>query len=85
MLARDAADLKGQFQTVAAEVNAQSEQISHIDVKLEEAHASTTAGVKDLGKAVESQRAYRKKMCCLLFIVIAILVAVCIPVILTLK
>jgi len=71
------------MQDLAGLVQEQSEQIQAID-----GHVTTTAERVDRGnthleEATVLQKAARKKQCCILGIVVVILIAICIPVILT--
>jgi len=71
------------MQDLAGLVQEQSEQIQAID-----GHVTTTAERVDRGNthledATVLQKAARKKQCCILGIVVVILIAICIPVILS--
>lgn len=71
------------MQDLAVLVQEQSEQIKEIDGNVGTTAQRVERGNEHLEEATTLQKAARKKQCCILGIVVVILVAICIPIILT--
>ncbi|KAJ3311268.1 Plasma membrane t-SNARE, secretory vesicle fusion [Boothiomyces sp. JEL0838] len=72
-------ELQQLFMDMAVMVAAQGEMINQIAVHVDSAVNDTEAGVQALTKAVKTQKKTRKKMCIIIFLIIAI-IAVCVAV-----
>ncbi|RKO97242.1 hypothetical protein CXG81DRAFT_15985 [Caulochytrium protostelioides] len=68
-------ELQQLFMDMAVLVAAQGEMINQIEVHVNDAVETTEAGVQALKKAVKTQKASRKKMCCIMICLIGILLA----------
>ncbi|KAJ3258653.1 Plasma membrane t-SNARE, secretory vesicle fusion [Boothiomyces macroporosus] len=72
-------ELQQLFMDMAVMVAAQGEMINQIAVHVDSAVNDTEAGVQALTKAVKTQKKTRKKMCIIIFLIVAI-IAVCVAV-----
>ncbi|KAJ3272821.1 Syntaxin-1A [Terramyces sp. JEL0728] len=72
-------ELQQLFMDMAVMVAAQGEMINQIAVHVDSAVNDTEAGVNALTKAVKTQKKTRKKMCIIIFLIVAI-IAVCVAV-----
>lgn len=69
-------ELQQLFMDMAVLVAAQGEVLDQIAVHVDSAVNDTEAGVQSLQKAVKLQKKSRKKMCIIMFLIIAVLVGI---------
>lgn len=74
-LAKDAADLHELFVDLGTLVDEQGHDLDVMEANVDKAHDNTQKGVQELDEAVEQQKKYRRKQCCLLFLVLGMLLA----------
>jgi len=82
-LERQVLEIYELFKDLATLVDLQQETFDVIERRLNNAQAFTAQAVEDLKKGEEYQRKSRKRMCCIIAIVIGILVAIIAPIMIT--
>jgi hypothetical protein len=82
-IAQESLELHGMFKDLAILVSEQSKQLDEVEANVDAAHASVVAGNAELTTAAKYQNSYRKKICCVLFLVLLIIGIVLIPIVIT--
>jgi hypothetical protein len=82
-IAQESIELHGMFKDLAVLVNEQSKQLDEVESNVDEAHSSVVAANKELTTAAKYQASYRKKICCVLFLIILVALIVIIPIVIT--
>ena len=73
-LSQDVQQVAEIFNDLALLVNEQGSHIDNIQTNIETAHANTTKGIRELGRAAQSQRKTRSRMCLIAVLVMVIMV-----------